>query len=230
MQTRIDFDKISFSYKDMNILNEVTLTLYSGDIVALIGDNGCGKTTFLELIAGFFKVQSGVITYYESDKKSLPKLSGFFEMPRFWNNMTGRENLKYFLGTDYSDKRINEALIEWKLDKMADKVVRKYSMGMRQKLALAMAFLSCSNIILLDEPLNTLDQKSLKILFDNIHKAANEGKIIVFTTHIYYMLKEHCSKVLKLEDGLLTDITKTELLCDSVSKEKSGESHEKNNI
>ena len=85
MQTRIDFDKISFSYKDMNILNDVTLTLFSGDIVALIGDNGCGKTTFLELIAGFFKVQSGVITYYESDKKSLPKLSGFFEMPRFWN-------------------------------------------------------------------------------------------------------------------------------------------------
>ena len=64
----------------MNILNDVTLTLFSGDIVALIGDNGCGKTTFLELIAGFFKVQSGVITYYESDKKSLPKLSGFFDV------------------------------------------------------------------------------------------------------------------------------------------------------
>lgn len=77
MQTRIDFDKISFSYKDMNILNDVTLTLFSGDIVALIGDNGCGKTTFLELIADFYKVQSGVITYYESDKKSLPKLSTY---------------------------------------------------------------------------------------------------------------------------------------------------------
>ena len=77
MQTRIDFDKISFSYKDMNILNDVTLTLFSGDIVALIGDNGCGKTTFLELIAVFFKVQSGVITYYESDKKVITQAFGF---------------------------------------------------------------------------------------------------------------------------------------------------------
>lgn len=192
----IVIDALSFSYKKENILEDVRFEAQQGDVIAIIGNNGCGKTTLLKLIGGFLIPNKGKITFQNMDNHNQRFIcSGSFETPHFWDYMTGLENAQYFLEERFNKNEVEDAFRYWKLEQYQNKLVKNYSLGMRQKLMLMICFLSKAPIMLLDEPTNSLDQQSIKLFYDMIHTASKEGRIVIFTTHVVYELENNCSQL-----------------------------------
>ena len=201
---KIEIRELSFAYKKgKKIIDNLDLCVENGDIVAIIGENGSGKTTLLKLIGGLLEQDSGEIIIGFDNSKQKPKYSGIIENPHFWNDLSGRENLFYFLADYYDNKKVDLAFDKWKLKEAADKAVRTYSLGMRQKLALMIAFLSESEILLLDEPTVALDAESIKIFYECVREASQNNRIIILATHIMYNLEENCNMIYSLKDGKL---------------------------
>lgn len=104
-------DNISFKYKDRNVICGASIEAGSGDVIAIIGSNGCGKTTLLKLIAGLLIPDKGVIRIDNKNAQFGIGVSGIIEQPRFWNEMTARDNHKYYLEDEYDDTRIESSFI-----------------------------------------------------------------------------------------------------------------------
>ncbi len=200
----IRINNLSFAYRNKEIFENVNLEIKSGEVVAIIGDNGCGKTTLLKLITKFIFPKRGEILLDIEKDNNKPVMSGFLENPKVWKSMTGKENVKYYLGKYYNEKMVDAMFKEWRLDNVADELVNKYSLGMRQRLGLIIAFATNSDILVLDEPTNSLDQNSIGLFHDYLHKAQRNGRIIVFTTHTFYGLDKICTRILKIKDGKIT--------------------------
>ena len=201
---KIEINNLSFSYKKLGrLIDHVDFTADSGDVVALIGHNGCGKTTFLKLICGFLFPDEGSVNIIGNH--SDPVFSGILESPKFMNFMTGYENIKYYMAEYFDEKRVKSAFEEWGLEKAMNDNVSSYSLGMRKKLALLLAFETDSKIVVLDEPVSALDSESVKIFYSNVRKNAETGKIIIMTTHILYELERFCNRIYSFENGKLIE-------------------------
>ena len=195
---------IAFKYnKKQDILTGAGFEACSGDIIAFIGKNGCGKTTLIKLIGGFLFPDSGEITVKEKEREDVPVMAGIIETPKFFNDMTGRENLEYYLEGQYNKEKVEEALLLWGLLEYADVPVRKYSLGMRQKLGLLLAFESEAPLLLFDEPTSSLDLQSIEIFYSQVKRAGKEGRIVILVTHIMYELEKNCTCIYEIKDGKL---------------------------
>lgn len=189
--------ELGFSYRKRPIFSNITFTASSGDVIGILGNNGCGKTTLLKVIAGLLVPKSGTVKVSE---KRRTVFSGIIENPRMWGNLTGRENLIYYLRNDYDGPKADELLERFQLKEDAEKKVKNYSLGMRQKLAIIIAFLSSSGVLLLDEPTSSLDQGSIETFFGLVKEASEAGRIVIVVTHIIFELDKWCSH-LYLMDG-----------------------------
>lgn len=177
-----------------NILKGCTLSLQMGEIAAVVGNNGTGKTTLLKTVSGFLKPYQGEILW---ERNEAEQMAGFIETPCFWNSMTGRENIEYYLGdSDYFDEAVF-----WEMDAFLDKKVGKYSLGMKQKLALIIAFTSHRSFLIFDEPTNSLDQKSVERFYQRLLQAKEEGVSVLFVTHLLQGLEQVCDKIYVLNQG-----------------------------
>lgn len=201
---KIDIRNLSFAYRRGNtIIKDLDLSAEEGDIIAIIGENGSGKTTILKIIGNLLSNYSGTVSITSDKESKCPMFSGIIENPHFWNDLTGRENLRYYLAEYYDEKKANRSLEQWKLADAADKPVRTYSLGMRQKLALIISFLSESSILLLDEPTVALDADSIKIFYECVREASSQNRVIILATHIMYNLEENCNRIYSLKNGSL---------------------------
>jgi len=190
---QIKLNEIEFKYGEKKVLKGLDLTCVSGDAIAIVGDNGVGKSTLLYIIAGFYPKYTGKI-----EKTGIDDIFGIIEQPCFWNNLTGYENLEYYLGEgDY-----NEEIAKWGMSEDIHKPVKKYSLGMKQKLALILTFCANPDIYVLDEPTNALDQSAIDTFNKSITEAKAKGKIIIMATHLLNELTI-CDKVFLMSDGKL---------------------------
>lgn len=202
----VSINNISFAYGRKIIFTDASLQASPGDVIAVIGENGSGKTTLLKLLAGFLFPDSGAIDFDATPSGERPHMAGIIETPRLWNDLSGRENLQYYLEKQYDEKRVDAALSAWGLSEYADAPLRKYSLGMKQKLSLLLTFESDADLLLFDEPTNSLDLQSVSAFYRQVQTAAARGKIILLVTHIMYELEKNCTCIYKITDCRLQKI------------------------
>ncbi len=205
---KINVKDLSFSYGSKNIFTGLSMTASSSDVIAIIGSNGCGKTTFLKVLSGMLTAKKGTVEF-EDAKGEFPLCNAILEVPQFWSHMTGDENLRYYLGDRYNEEAISRAFDEWGIKEQKKKLVRGYSLGMKQKLGLMLMFESNVPVILLDEPTNSLDAQSIEIFYKRLKRASDEGRIIILATHIFYELDDVCTNIYKMTRNKLTDISES---------------------
>lgn len=181
---------ISKTIKGTEILKNIDLKLRGGKIYGLYGSNGSGKTMLLRAVAGLIRIDSGSIII---NGKQLHKETDFpesigvvIENPQFWDGYTGFENLKMLasIKKQINDEAIKDTLERVGLDPGDKKTVKKYSLGMKQKLGIAQAIMESPDIILLDEPTNALDKKSTENIRGIIAEEAARGAIVVIASHV----------------------------------------------
>ena len=159
------------------------------------------------MIAGLYLEDSGEILFnninYNKEKKFPENVGIVIESPAFISDLTGFDNLKLLasLQKKINDEQILNVMRIVNLEQDKDKKYGKYSLGMKQKLSLAQAFMENPNIILLDEPFNGIDRQSVVKVKDYLKKMRNNDKLIIITTHISDDIENFADKVLYLEDG-----------------------------
>ena len=180
---------ISKSIKGEKVLDDISYTFESGKIYGIYGKNGSGKTMLLRAIAGFINTDKGYIKYNHKALHKvmdvLPDLGAVIENISFWSMYSGFENLKMLSNIKgiVSDEEIYEIMIYFGLDPKSKKKVNKYSLGMRQKLALCQALMEHPKILLLDEPTNALDQHSIDLFRERILEEKKNDTITILTSH-----------------------------------------------
>ena len=180
------------------IVNDLSLKLYEGDIVGFIGSNGAGKTTTIKLLLGLQTLNGGKVLINEYDLKkdfinAISNVGAIIENPDLYMYMTGYENLRISaILHNIPTSRIEEVveLVGLK-DKIHDKV-KKYSLGMRQRLGIAQAILHKPKVLILDEPMNGLDPIGIKELKDLLIKLSQKEKIaILISSHLLMLYYHH---------------------------------------
>lgn len=184
--------------KDFQILNKVSFELGSGEIVGLIGPNGAGKTSIMKILVGLTRNYTG-----EVDLSSVKDIGCMIETPNFYPYNTGYQNLMYFARLNGVGKKKVEELLELLgLMEAANKNVKAYSLGMRQRLGIAQALLKDPDVLVLDEPTNGLDPGGIYEVREYIRKIANEKNItVLISSHLLGELEKMCDRAMIIKKG-----------------------------
>lgn len=219
METILTLDNVSKQFKHFNALKNINLTIQKGDIYGLIGKNGAGKTTLLKLITSLSKQTDGTIQLFGSTNHkefihSLERTGSVIETPVAYDNLSARENLDYYskLRGVVDSTDIDKVLELVDLAHVGKKKAKQFSLGMKQKLGIAIALLSNPDFLILDEPINGLDPIAIVEFRDLLKKLNQEYNItILISSHILTELYQVANRFGILNDGqLIEEITKEE--------------------
>ncbi len=207
------------SFGKKSILNNINLDIECGELYGLIGNNGAGKTTLLKMFCNMLKPTAGTITLNRQAFNSSVRIGSLIESPALYFDMTGYQNIKakaLALGVKYSKEDIEKLLGLVGLQDTGKKDVRAYSMGMKQRLGIAMALVGEPDLLILDEPINGLDPQGIleiRNLLEKIHKERNVTMII--SSHILDELAKTATRFCVLnKGGIIKNCTKDEFLSD----------------
>ena len=192
------------------VLQDVSFQLESGKIHGLVGDNGSGKSVLLKCLCGILPWERGVIRIQGKKMhpgKGTPPLLGLvIEHPGFIGSMSGWRNLKYLAGIRgiAGDAQIKASLEQVGLLHEAKKPVKKYSLGMRQKLAIAQALMEAPDIYFMDEPFNGLDKTSTAAIQKLFMELRAQGKTFLLVSHHPSDISSLCDDVYAMENGSIS--------------------------
>ncbi|MBW7952758.1 MAG: ABC transporter ATP-binding protein [Chitinophagaceae bacterium] len=219
----ISIKNISKNFGKLKAIDNLNLELNKGECIALIGPNGCGKTTFIKSILGMVLPESGEILF---DGKSIKNDNDYRNyigyMPqigRYPENMTIGQIVNMIQGIRNTQEALDKTLYEqYAIEKMLDKKMRTLSGGTTQKVSAVLAFMFQSKVLILDEPTAGLDPISSEILKEKIIDAKNKGKLILITSHLLSELEDLVTQVIFMQEGKL-------ILHENVNdlKQKTGE-------
>lgn len=203
---------VSKTINNKEIIKQVCFSLNNNEVLALIGPNGAGKTTLLNLISTLLKPDTGIITLGNKDiflnkKEALKDIFYLQDSSVLYGDLTGYDHLLFVAKL----KSIPRSQIEKVISslKMSDYVkikVKKYSLGMKQHLILALAMISKAKLVLLDEPLNGLDPSSSLQLREIILNLKKEGTSIIFSSHILSEVDKVADRFLFIKDGQIVNV------------------------
>ncbi len=221
-------ENLSKTYGDYKALNNLNLKLNEGEIFALLGQNGAGKSTTINIFLGFVKPTEGVakinrisvIDHPEETKKFIAYIP---ETVLLYPNLTGVENLKFFsslAGFDYNDKELTNFLSKAGLQSDAHhNRLGGYSKGMRQKVGIAIAIAKKAKVLLLDEPISGLDPKASNEFSEILKELASEGTTIFMATHDIFRAKEVADRIGIMKRGnLISEINADEISANELEK------------
>ncbi len=203
----INVNNVSKRFGEQEVLSDISVELDSGKIYGLVGRNGCGKTMLMKCICGFVKPTSGKILINGNvlgKDMDVPEHMGIIiENPGFIPYYSGYKNLRLLASVrgKTGKKEIAEYMEMVGLDAKSKKHVSKYSLGMRQKLGIVQAIMEWPEILLLDEPMNGLDRKSVELVRNLIKKTADAGAVVVLSSHNQEDIDTLCDVVYHMEDG-----------------------------
>lgn len=199
------------SYGKEKVLDIDELRIQKGKIYGIVGDNGAGKTTLFKMMSGIDVPTSGTVEY---ETNSIKK-GALFEKPAMDPELTGYENLKFvsLLNGYKGDEKIHELLMMVGLEGSERKKVKKYSLGMKQRLGIAMTLLGEPEILFLDEPLNGIDPHGV-VDFRNVIKHVNsKGVTVLISSHILSELNKLASVFLVIRNGrIIKELSEDEIL------------------
>lgn len=212
-QTAIQAKNLVKKFGESTAVNNVSFTVFFGDIYALIGENGAGKTTIIKMMTSLYKPDAGSISLFnhnvEEDPEHAKKTFGYVsDNPTVYGHLTGREFF-YFAGRlremneELIKKRIEELLPLFLLNDIIDSPMSDYSRGNRQKIAFISSLLANPQIIIIDEPIVGLDPDSIEIFGKTLQKFVKEGGTVFFSTHILSFAEKYATKAGVIHKGIL---------------------------
>lgn len=210
MQAAIKVKNLEKSFRNEKIFENVSLEIERGSICGFIGYNGSGKSVFFKLLCGLLIPDSGSIEIFDKllhKDMDFPEETGIvIEHPGFLTDKTGFKNLQYLASIRkvINDEQIKESMQLVGLEPNNKKKVRNYSVGMKQRLAIAQAIMENPKILILDEPMNGLDKERVKHIRELILSLKSKGTTILISSHNMEDIKILCDRVYELENKNLT--------------------------
>ncbi len=200
MQELLTVRNVSKRFGHHHVLNQVSFQVPRGAIVGLIGPNGVGKSTIMKLILGLYEPDAGQIELSDLPLQAHAKRVGaLIESPAIYPFLTGREQLMLYSHRDAAN--IDRIAEEMGMASYLDKTVAHYSLGMKQKMGIAIALLRNPELVILDEPMNGLDPMSNRALRELILKLAHQGTTFLISSHILSELEKIIDQVVLLDHG-----------------------------
>jgi ABC-2 type transport system ATP-binding protein len=192
-------------YGRVHAVNDVSLDIEKGHVYGILGPNGSGKSTTLGIVLNVVNKTSGSFSWFggkADTHEALKKVGAIIERPNFYPYMTARENLRLVCKIkDIAYHKVDEKLTLVGLMERADSKFRTFSLGMKQRLAIASALLNDPEILILDEPTNGLDPQGIHQIRDLIRQIASQGTTILLASHLLDEVEKVCSHVMVLRRG-----------------------------
>ena len=210
----IEVSHVNKNFKNNKVLKDVTLRCESGRIYGLVGHNGSGKKVLFKTICGFLSCDEGTVSVngkvMGKDKDMLTEAGIIIEDPGFLRNWSAYHNLEFlYTIRNRPDKSyLHSVLNTVGLDPKLKRPVGKFSLGMRQRLALAQAIMEDPPILILDEAMNGLDKNGVAEIRELLLKMKNENRLIILASHNREDIEILCDEVYEMEDGILRKIVK----------------------
>lgn len=198
----IQVQKLRKSYKDREVLKNISFEIKEGSICGLLGINGAGKSTIMKIIFGLENADSGEVIFNGGKNAGIYEIGALIETPAIYMNLSAYDNLKTrALLYDISDERINEVLNLIGLSNTGKKKAGSFSLGMKQRLGLGMAIITSPDLLILDEPTNGLDPDGIKELLNLMISLKKSGMTILLSSHQLYEVSKVADKIVILHDG-----------------------------
>ncbi len=205
----IKVKNLSKKFGKVDILNDINVEFKSGNIYGLIGRNGSGKSVFLKILCGFYKPTTGEVFF---DNENIvkngtfpPSTRALIEKPNFLSDLSGFENLKLLasIQNKINDNDIEETMKRVNIYDERNKKYSKYSLGTKQKLAIAQVLMENPDIMIFDEPLNGIENDTAVKIRKIIKEEKNKGKLIIVASHIKDDIEGLADEIYEFDNGYL---------------------------
>ena len=215
----LELENLTMLYKNGRGAEDISFALAQGEVLGLLGPNGSGKTTTMKAVVGLVQPSRGSVRICGIDvalhhEQAMRHTGCLIESPALFEHMTAYQNLKLAARfyDSVSDARIDEVLRMVEMDKYKKDKVSSFSLGMRQRIGLALALLSSPELIILDEPANGLDIEGMVYIREVIRKAAENGAAVLVSSHLAHEIELCATKAAVIYGGRLLSVEKMDTI------------------
>ncbi len=215
MRQAIKVRNVCKTINGKRILHNISFDIYEGEIVGLVGPNGAGKSTLLKVMTGLYNYEEGDIYYFDYNlknnfEKAMSIVGTLIEDPALYKNLSGKTNLKLFksMFKGIDESTINEIVKIVEMEKYLGKKFKTYSLGMKERLAIASALINKPKILILDEPTNGLDPIGIKNIMTMLKNM--KDTTIIISSHMLKEIDGICNKIIFINKGRIVGIRNKE--------------------